>query len=105
MTDEIRITRRVALPDKYEFYEIQWTSNEKTFAKMVDEMETFVEFIREYCKKPKPEISPRREQYSFEEQERREQISPKINEKAHDMEKAWEEEDQYTRNGDADRRC
>ena len=67
MTDEIRITRRVALPDKYEYYEIEWTSDKiGDFQKWVQEIEDMVAQVRGICGKPSPEISPKISQESQE---------------------------------------
>lgn len=62
MTDEIRITRRVALPDKYEFYEIQWSTDEpsgKYHEQILEIIENRVADIRKLFGKPSPEISPK----------------------------------------------
>ena len=65
MTDEIRITRRVALPDKYEFFEMTITHKirsdevEEGIEALLDMMEKRVEYIRENYGKPTPEISPK----------------------------------------------
>ena len=57
MTDEIRITRRVALPDKYEFYEIEWKSDNTAILPIIQKIEDRVADIRNATGKPTPEIS------------------------------------------------
>ena len=57
MTDEIKITRRIAL-EKYEFYEIQWTSDDThKRVDIIDTLEEYVQYIRENMGEPSPEIS------------------------------------------------
>ncbi len=65
MTDEIRITRRVALPKDFEFYEIVWTRETNDFDDthgIIALIEEKVEKIREFTEEPSPEISPKRRQ-------------------------------------------
>ncbi len=58
MTDEIRITRRVALPTMYEFYEIQYTTNDNQKQDfIIGYMEESVKIIREHMGEPTPKIS------------------------------------------------
>ena len=57
MTDEIKITRRIAL-EKYEFYEIQWTSDDThKRVDIIDTLEEYVQYIRKNMGEPSPEIS------------------------------------------------
>ena len=62
MTDEIKITRRIALPEppKYEYYEIEWTTDKTgptDHRDLFDAIELRVEMIRDLVGTPAPEIS------------------------------------------------
>lgn len=67
MTDEIRITRRIALPTMYEFYEIEWTleAGARNLGTVFATIEERVEFIRNKMEKPSPEISPKKADEPF----------------------------------------
>jgi hypothetical protein len=61
MTDEIRITRRVALDKEYEFYEFQLTivdPKEKDLDSAIKLFEKKVGLVRQKVEKPSPENSP-----------------------------------------------
>ena len=55
MTDEIKITRRIALEKMYEFYEIEWKTDDGTpeqFAYVLEAIEDRVADVRELMGKP-----------------------------------------------------